>query len=159
MSSNLRPVYTNIQDNRMGLMQDIPLNNGHSSDPYNITGISTTGKIYECRTDEGCYVYRIRFVSLGDYTHPDVAAKLIYVFIRPTTDANIYALYATLSMPGGTIGLSSYTNPELELYFPKGLLLPSNSSINIAASTNYATTERRGDGIYYTVEAGSYYSP
>jgi hypothetical protein len=153
---NVQPVYPYASQNYIGLL-DPPLNDQYSSDPDSLSTLSPSGSIFLSNTidSNGSIVYRIRLTSAGDSsTSPTVTAKLVYVFVGLPSGPK-YALYKTFAMPGVTVS-NTVPNPELELYFPKGLLIPPNYGIFVAASTNAATTSEYGDQLYYTVEAGDY---
>jgi hypothetical protein len=157
MPANKQPVYPYASQNYIGLL-DPPLNDQYSSDPNSLGNLIASGSIFLSDTvgSNGSIVYRIRLLSTGDSsTSPTVTAKLVYVFVGDPTGTPNLALYKTFAMPAATIS-NTVPNPELELYFPKGLLIPPTYGIYVAASTNYATTSEYGDNLYYTVEAGDY---
>lgn len=155
MPANIQPVYPYNSQNSMAVI-DPPLNISSSHAPETI-GDLTDGRIFYSDTvdSNGSIVYRIRLTSTADtVTHTTVTAKLLYVFVGDQSVPK-YALYKTFSIPATTLG-DDIPNPEFELYFPKGLLIPPYYGIYVAASTNYATTSEYGDLLSYTVEAGDY---
>lgn len=150
-----QPVFTLSPINAFSGMAIIPLNNS-SFDPLSISNLSSQGMIHTSSYDEGNYVYRIRLIAMADTTNQAVTAKQVYVFIG-NPGISKYALYRTLAMPEVAVS-ATVKPPELELYFPDGLLIPKSYGIYVAASTNYTITSRVGDGLYFNVEAGTYHS-
>jgi len=106
---------------------------------------------------KGGMIHRITVSACADVANnPVVTGKLIFLCLKGAGPATLsyWNLHKTAAMPGAIIN-STTPNPEVVWEFEGGLPVyqyGDYTQIGILASTNYATTNERGDYLSCVVE-------